>query len=45
MSCPDTPSKASECFGGKPELSCWIPSKFVNGFLRAPECLLHTDAE
>lgn len=30
MSSPDTPSKASECFGGEPELSCWIPSKLGN---------------
>ena len=33
MSSPDTPSKASDCFGGKPELSCWIPSKFVGRVL------------
>ena len=35
MSSPDTPSKASDCFGGKPELSCWIPSKFVSRVLQA----------
>lgn len=33
MSSPDTPSKASECFGGEPELSCWIPSKLGSGAL------------
>lgn len=45
MSSPDTPSKASECFGGQPGLSLWIPSKLGNRVLQTPECLLHRDAE
>lgn len=34
MSSRDTPSKASECFGKEPGLSCWIPSKFGNRVLQ-----------
>lgn len=45
MSSPDTPSKASERFGGEPGLSCWIPSKLGNRVLQTLECLLHRDAE
>lgn len=44
MSSPDTPSKASDCFGGKPELSCWIPPKYVSRVLQALSAFF-TDSE